>query len=151
VQAYFQQQAGTPTPTLTEMMNLVLEFGGIINELWTLFLTVSLAIVGWIVTVLTSEERQFGLRVRLCITAGFALFAAINFASLSEQYGRLNQLMAATRLVAKSITNTDVTDSLEPLLAPFTAWSLYVHVVVSIIVVIVVWAVPNLTKRGRSL
>lgn len=79
-----------------DILEISVEFGKGITSAWNFHIIVTLAYIGWIIT-LRSLGTEFGIRSRLMIVLGYVFFCFTMFWSIEYLYARINDLYEAVR------------------------------------------------------
>jgi hypothetical protein len=137
---------------LSDIASLTLETGSVINEVWGFYITVILALVGWLVTIRTSSSRsEFEAVPRVIIMIGFAAFAAINWFTLYNSYEKLNLVQKLAVSVAEGQFGSSHNEQYQMITEIFREIPgisvRYIHPLVD---VLVIWAIWLLTAPRKN-
>lgn len=134
---------------LKDLLGLAGEVGGAINQLWDFYIIVVLAVVGWLVTMRTASKGSFDRAPRITIMLGFAVFAIINWVSLSGHYDRFNRL--SELIIKRSARDADLKETLQHVVAPFEGFSVtLVHPAISLLILCAIWCLTGPRPRLGS-
>jgi hypothetical protein len=137
---------------LSDIASLTLETAGFINEVWGFYITVILALVGWLVTIRTSSSRSnFETVPRVIIMIGFTVFAAINWDTLYISQEKLNLVQKLAVSVAQGQFGSSQNEQYQMITQIFKETPgisvRYIHPLVDMLVI---WAIWLLTAHRKS-
>jgi hypothetical protein len=119
---------------------------------WGFYITVILALVGWLVTIRTSSSRSnFETVPRVIIMIGFTVFAAINWDTLYISQEKLNLVQKLAVSVAQGQFGSSQNEQYQMIAQIFKETPgisvRYIHPLVD---VLVIWAIWLLTAHRKS-
>jgi hypothetical protein len=128
---------------VSTLLDLVKYEGTVINTLWNFYITVALAITGWIAAAGRDRLEFLGTPSRIVIMAAFAAFTGVNILSISWNYGIIDSFLGDVHsLLSKAMPDAGQTaKALKPV--SFKQWH-GLGLTISIIVELVVWALISL-------